>query len=1074
MQHPAEAQAARTPVRVRGSVRPIVVLAIASLMSGVILLDPRVAVADAADDFNVALKLYKTKRFDLASDEFAKFLDKHKSDSQRPLAELYLGQALMYQSKFAEARDVFSKFLEANPDHADRPLATYRTAEASYFLKDLKSARASFEDFLSKYPDNELAVWAWQYLGESKLQLADAKGAVEAFTEVVEKFPKSSLAPEAKFSRARAYQALKDVEQARASFRELSNDKDGVRSSDSLFMLATMEFDASQYGDAITAFESFAERYPQDRRTPLAELNTGYANYYLKEYDQAVAAFERAGKSDDQELSARLWAGISRKMQGKYDDAIAILKPTYEKFGASSGADDLLFHWADSQFRGEHFAEAVPLFEQVVERFPTSQYADQSVYFAMEASLKSGDLARAEKLHQKFRKDYATSGLSNLEELLHGRVLLARAEEDSPKPPLSPEATRLVQQAGDHFKRVLKESKFERTTDWARLFLGRAQQMTGENALVLETLKPLNDRIEQKAAAAEFSESYFLTGRSAADLHDWATAESAFERFLGLNPRGKEAAAALGQLAVIKVQSGKESELDALWKRFETAGIPAKSQAESIHAAAELSYQKSRWAEAGQLFARLNELPASAGYRAIALSGIGHSDYQSSDYTGAAAAFGKLVSEVPAEKPELTADAAFMRGVSLDAAGNKGEAAKAYSEGALLLAGSNGKIATAPSDAKVGRNAYRCARGAGRAYAEAGDVPAADAAYADAWLLIQALPDDKTAEADKLLNEWALVNYGAERFTRSDELFRKLLAEHAGSSYADDARHYLAESRLQDGKFEDARKEFQALLDDPKSDDFVRQASLVNLVELAARSEDWKAVEEFARTLLEKYPDSSKKLAAQYRRGEAALRNGNLEVARATLEPLREMIVAGTDSNPVRFEWSEGVWLLLAEVEQQSRSYPPVETLVTEFHTRFPSSKVDYQADEVLGRSLVKRLEFEKAREAFQKAIDSPNGSKTETAARAQTAIADTYLLQKAKDEKAAAREYFKVAYNYEFPELQAAALLNAAKCQEQIKSLDEAVKTYQELVEKFPNASYAQSAKARLEELKDVVPEAP
>jgi TolA-binding protein len=217
------------------------------------------------------------------------------------------------------------------------------------------------------------------------------------------------------------------------------------------------------------------------------------------------------------------------------------------------------------------------------------------------------------------------------------------------------------------------------------------------------------------------------------------------------------------------------------------------------------------------LFARLNELPASAGYRAIALSGIGHSDYQSRDFTGAAAAFGKLVSEVPSEKPELTADAAFMRGVSLDAAGNKPEAAKAYSDGALLLAGSNGKITTAPSDAKVGRNAYRCARGAGRAYAEAGDVVAADAAYTDAWLLIQALPDDKASEADKLLNEWALVNYGADRFARSDELFRKLLAEHADSSYADDARHYLAESRLQDGKFEDARKEFQALLDDPKA-----------------------------------------------------------------------------------------------------------------------------------------------------------------------------------------------------------------------------------------------------------------
>jgi TolA-binding protein len=71
------------------------------------------------------------------------------------------------------------------------------------------------------------------------------------------------------------------------------------------------------------------------------------------------------------------------------------------------------------------------------------------------------------------------------------------------------------------------------------------------------------------------------------------------------------------------------------------------------------------------------------------------------------------------------------------------------------------------------------------------------------------------------------------------------------------------------------------------------------------------------------------------------------------------------------------------------------------------------------------------------------------------------YLLE--KDYKTAEQEYLKVDILYKFPEWQAPALQQAAACQEQLNRWADAVKTYQSLIDQFPQTEFATKAKDRL-----------
>jgi tetratricopeptide (TPR) repeat protein len=159
-------------------------------------------------------------------------------------------------------------------------------------------------------------------------------------------------------------------------------------------------------------------------------------------------------------------------------------------------------------------------------------------------------------------------------------------------------------------------------------------------------------------------------------------------------------------------------------------------------------------------------------------------------------------------------------------------------------------------------------------------------------------------------------------------------------------------------------------------------------------------------------------------------------------------------------EWFASVWVMLAETQWRLKAYDEVAETVAAFRAWDAKSPVLYQADEILGRSFKSQAKWVEARAAFERVVKDPHGKLSETAAKSQFLLADTYFWE--KDYPTALREYLKVDILYKFPELQAAALYQAGVCNEELQNWKEAAKTYDDLLRRFPNDKNAETARKR------------
>ncbi len=215
------------------------------------------------------------------------------------------------------------------------------------------------------------------------------------------------------------------------------------------------------------------------------------------------------------------------------------------------------------------------------------------------------------------------------------------------------------------------------------------------------------------------------------------------------------------------------------------------------------------------------------------------------------------------------------------------------------------------------------------------------------------------------------MNYKAGEFARADELFRRLIQERPDSDWSDDARLLLAESDFFADRLEPARTAFRDLADDERSDDFVRQRSLVLLLDIGARLDDWDDVRKVAEDLITHYPDSDHRTYADYRLGEARLRGGKLAEAEQAFQALMDR---RDDPTVAEAEWLPSIWLMQAEAALGLKNYDQVRITATEFTEQFPESPFQYHLDEVVGAAFSSRRASTRPARPFSESSIRPRG----------------------------------------------------------------------------------------------------
>jgi TolA-binding protein len=1007
-------------MRALSSNKSVLVLVASLALPSAVLAGP------AEDQYAVAAGHYKQKRWKFAADEFQSFLADYPEHGSATKARFYLGEALIQLHHYDEAADRFRSFLEHAPQDPLAKKARFRTGEALYFARHFDQAKTELERFTRDVPDDSLNGYAFAYLGEMALRAGDPKQAQAWYAESLKRFPQGPLQDDCRFGLARALESHGQNEEARRLYLALAAKPQSAWSPKAQFRLGANFYAAGEYEEALTCFQEMIAE-PRFAASPLrmqAALAAGESLYHLENLDAAEQQFTLLLDKQPIAAEARYWLGLTQAARKDWNTAAATLLAA-----AAEAKDDVKvaaaarFHAGDVLLQADKPSEAQAQYAIVLANWPQSEFAEKSLLGEMQVALATGDHKTIDDLAAQFAERFPTTSLKAQIERVMGRSLIERKDYVA---------------AAALFEKLLAAPPAEnRQADNDRCLL--AASYLGQERFN-DALQTVNAASVAKQPAADERQLWIDLNRQRAaalvGLEQFNDAAQVLEQLLAVKPDAKTSAWARAELAVCLAKSDQLERAKALYAELpaEAAGSELFSAATLALANAALDQDDAGWAS--ELFEKLTS--QASGFKGRAWWGLARSRVKQGDSSAAVSALDKLLADQPNDP--LAPEAALARGQLWEQLKDDEAALRSYK---LVI----DSYATGPKLPQAMLAAARVEQRLKRPQNAAAFYERLDNQFPQ-------LP-----EREVVLYEWAWALREAGNAEKADEVFERLHAQKPHGKFWPDAVYRLAERAYEKKDFARAEQLASELIGGASAGGASASQVLPHVLylqaQIAAAQNQWSRVAAPLERLIAESSDNPIVPLAQYLIAEAAYREGQYDRAAELFRELAESIPGRTDT------WVAMVPLRRAQILAQQKEWHDALQLASQIETDFPDFEQEYEVDYLIGRCQANLGRFDDARAAYRRVVKSAAGEKTETAAKAQWMIGESYFHQ--KNYEAALREYLRVEILYDYPTWQAAALFEAAKCHEHLGELKQAAELYEKLVKAYPDSPLAKDAAQRL-----------
>lgn len=903
--------------------------------------------------------------------------------------------------------------------HADAPEQQFADAARAYSNQRWNEACQAFDKWLAENPDHTRSDQARFFYGEALAQLERWSEARKQFAALRAHDPQHRYARQALFRSGEAAFLAGDVAAAETDLKAFQAQyPDDPLNGYVLPYLASIVFESGDFAQSKLAFASALERF---QGGPLAD-------------------------------ECRLGLARSQQRLGELDSA----RRGYAALADAGGplADQALYDGGAMENKLGDYAAAAAMLERLASRYPKSPLVAQAQLAHGYSLYKLGKLAEAEALltplqihpqlrvdahywlglSQKGRADWATAsrtllaGASDRDHRLHAALTYHAADamlHDHRLPA-----------ARDQFERALAAAPQGAWADDCLLGLVRVAVEQGQHDQCIRLRGEFAQQFPDSPLRATVELS---AGQALAALEQHAEAAKTLEALLGDEPvnakltpdQREEVRRTLG---LCYARLGRLEEADQTLAPLDQATAPSKSSAEARYQLAEAAYAAEKWDTASQHFARLVTPGNPSEIVRRSLSGLGWSHYKASRWTESAETFDRLLREFPSD-PSAD-EAALVRGRALEQLQQWQPALDMYE---LLL-----------------RRHPKSDR-ASEALWQAGQLHERLKQPDQAVELYSRLIDEhgNFAEIDAVIYRCACLLRAAERTQEADKLFARLRQDFPKSEFAGDALLRRAERAIAEGQHDEA-EQLLAGFDIAQAPPAVEQQARYLRGRAALARGQWDEVDSSLGPLCERFPECELAPTAAYLLAEAAYRRG--DYARA----VERFAALNTPQNEHSQPWAASAELRRAQALAQQKQWDEAADVAGQIPTRFPNFAEAHEVDYLIGRAKAAQADFAAARESYGKVLSSASGQKTQTAALAQWMMGESYFHQ--EDYQAALAEYGKLE-THPFPRLQAAALLQSAKCQEHLQQWSQAVASYERLLETYPDSELCDDAKGLLRE---------
>jgi len=1063
--------------------------------------------ADADRIFQDAANFQNNGVFDLAVEEWKKFIEKHPTDRRIHDARYYLGVCLgkLTPPKYDEAIAMLSKVIgdhaKKNPkwklaEDAYWNLAVYQYNQAQKTGKEAsyKAAAKTFGELAASFEKSSYRPEALWFRGESLYAAGDKPGAIAAYRSLLEDFPKTKRKCKLLYALGATLEETAKYDEAGKVYDQFLTDcaadplvtEVKMRKAETLLQAGLALEEKGQKGPAKKQFAAAEKLFAETA----AEPNYKLAHRSL--YRQALAA----AKQDQFAAAAKLYAKVATDFPKspyaklseveagraffsaeQYDQAATWLDKV---IAAKREEAPEAAHWRHVIYLKQNKPqESVKLIESVL---PAAEGGEFEVQLQLDRADALYEIAarRADAVaaYLKLVEEHPTHELSPraLYNAAYGELELKKYEQ------ALKHAQQFLEKHADHalavdvkfvaaesqillkeyaaarklYEELLEKHASHKDAENWRVrvgllhYLDEGQNGKGKDyAKVIETLEPQLDQLKQ---AANRTEAQFLVGASYFHLAKFENAANYLQAAYEANPKWRKADEVLFFLARAQAKLGKNKEALANVEKL-LADFPKSSlAADALYYQAEFNYAAKKYAAAAEQYGKVAEDFPKSPYAPHALYNRGLALIQAKDFKAAAESLTSLLQEH--EKHSLAPRGYQLRATCRHQTGDfKG----AIADIEAFLA--SGPKAADAADAHYLQGLCQVALTQPQA--------AADSFQA----ALKANPDLSTAENLYYELGWAHRDAGQEK--KAIAVFSTLAKKFPKSRFAAEANFHVAESLYADQKYKEALPSYERARE---------LAGKAPLGENAAYKLAWanyhlkdyeKALAAFTDQVTN-YPKG--KLAADglFMRAECLFEVEQYKEALAAFEKSLE--------NPSDNETAKVLSLLhggqaARKIDEHEKAYKLLSQIV-ENHPKSP-----YLAEAVFEAGMAQhalKMQDEAAK-LFERAAGESTGP---VGARARMMVGEIYFEKKDYDQ--AIRHFLRVMFGYgadkapdEIKKWQAQSGYEAARCaQVQIakatgaardKLIADAKRYFQYVVEKHPNSPFAREAAKQLKLLEQL-----
>ena len=900
-----------------------------------------------------------------------------------------------------------------------------------------KPAYLHYQQFLKQYPSHPLVVRAMFRMGESAFRDNNTEIAIRMLEEFSRKYPQHNLNQFA-FSYLGQLRLVKSEPQLaqRAFERSLQNYPNGAMAVESRLGLGNALMKQGATKQAKRLFEYCAiQNEDQPAVADEAKLQLGLVALYQQPADHAEAqkwfsmVAENAVNPNIRATAIISWARTIGETNP--EKAFDLLEPVNGWELPNAIKVDLLIESAIAASKTDRTELAIDWLRQVRATKPITKKTLDAVRFEMRLLESQDNIPAAIKLAEAF----------NLE--AEKRTLIAATQESIGREQYSKgDFEGALETFG--LLLTLQNTKAEQQMTWryfqALSYIGQKNFKQAESSLARISNDFSDETLQSLVQLCKASVKFRLEKYSAAIPY--------FQKYLSydLPPNDRQNAEQELAICFAKTENFVEADLllDTLTSKVNVEGVGSNEELESIvELIAEAVRNEQDQAFAKKWYAFLKASSQNAERRSRADHWLLVNSLEAPLEQQTLSSFQKLFVEHPQDAYLITSaiDNAKRFEANQDIA-----AAISWYQLALENSAETNRELNGGVQIKIAKLAHKQGGTANLMIAKSN---------LETWL--ENASNDTALKAEALFQH-AWVHQDLGEPTKAISSFVQLVNNHTESKYWPDAAYRVAKQNVMTQNYAGAKELIVKILAVSDLPEAINTRTHFLAGKIAFAEQDWPKVETAMRAFSTKTSGNSTKFTAKYFTAEALFQQQKNARAMEAFDELFQNVALLPN------EYQPWVWLRKASLHLFAGDATVAAELATQAKQRFMDFGSGYEFDFLIARGLESKGLLSDARQHFEKVVASPTGSKTIAAAHSQWRIGETYFHQ--EKYKLAIAEYYKVDSLYAYPKWRAAALIQAGKCQEHLANPKNAIKLYQQLLNRYPDSEFAAEAKGRMAQI--------